>query len=395
MFPFLDEMDVKDKKLLVRVDYNVPLKNRGIVDDYRIRAGLTTLNHALDRGAGLIVCSHRGKPEGRVEPELSLKPVAEHLERLLGRPVIMAPDCVGPEVKALAENLRPGQILMLENLRFHAREEKNDPDFSRELAGLADIFVNDAFGVAHRDHASVVGVPVFSRACCGGLLLKKEWKFLSKVLKNKAHPYVAVSGGVKVSSKLGILYKLLEKVDGILIGGAMANTFLAAKGLDMGKSRVEETALEDAKAVMAEAAKKNVALYLPVDCVLGRSGDGQAVKTTAVTNVDPDLMALDIGPETVKLFANVLSKARCVIWNGPMGYFENPAFAKGSLSMAEVVAGLNALTITGGGDTGPIVRQAGLAEKYSFISTGGGSFLKFMKGVELSAFKALKECARK
>jgi len=395
VFPFLDEVDVRDKKLLVRVDYNVPIKKRDIADDHRMRAGLPTLNHALDNGASLILCSHRGKPKGRVEPELSLKPVAEHLEELLHRPVIMAPDCIGPEVRKLAEDLRPGQVLMLENLRFHAQEEENDEDFSRELAGLADIYVDDAFGVAHRDHASVVGVPVFSKVCCAGLLIKKEWKFLSKVLKNKVHPYVAISGGVKVSSKLGILYKLLEKVDGILIGGAMANTFLAAKGLNMGKSKVEEAGLEDARAVMAEAAKKKVELYLPVDFVLGKDPDGKALKITAVTDMDPDLMALDIGPETVKLFAGVLAKAKSVIWNGPMGYFENPEFAQGSLGIAGVVAGLDALTIIGGGDTGPIVQQAGVAEKCGFVSTGGGSFLKFMKGVELSAFKALKECAEK
>lgn len=388
---FLDEVDVSGKRVLIRVDYNVPLKGEAIVDDNRIRQSLPTLQLALDGGASLVICSHLGRPKGAPTPEYSLQPVARHLSTLLGRDVVMAPDCIGPEVLAMAEQLRPGQILLLENLRFHAGETKNDPEFSRQLAAMGEVYVNDAFGASHRAHASVVGVTDYIDTCCGGLLLKKEWQYLGEALQEPARPFVAIIGGAKVSSKLGILKALMGKVDSMIVGGAMANTFRKAQGFEVGTSLVEDDLLEEAMAIMVEAREKGVRFYLPVDFILGtdpKSGVASGVRT--YQDIPADEMILDTGPASHTLFAEVIKNAATVIWNGPMGAFENPAFAQGSINLCRIVAAIPALTILGGGDTNVIVEQTGLTDKFSFISTGGGSFLEFLEGKELPAFAALE-----
>jgi phosphoglycerate kinase len=392
---FLEQVDIQGKRVLMRVDYNVPLDDGVITDDNRIRASLPTINYILDKGASLVLCSHLGKPKGKKKPKLSLKPVAERLQELLDRDVIMAPDCIGEEVFALAQNLKPGQVMLLENLRFHPGEQKNDPDFARELAKMGEVYVNDAFGVAHRAHASVVGVVKNISVCCAGLLLEKEWKYLSRALQNPERPFVAVSGGAKVSSKLGILNSLLDKVDCLLIGGAMANTFLRAQGVNMGRSLVEEDLIPEAREILAKARQKGVSLYLPVDFIAGTGPDGEIGSGVCpYQDIPQEEMALDIGPATHILFTEALKCARTVVWNGPMGAFENSHFAMGSKNLAETIASLDALTIVGGGDTDALIHKAGLTGKFSFISTGGGSFLQFLEGRELPAFKALEECGQ-
>jgi len=394
---FLDQMDIKGKKLLIRVDYNVPLKDGAITDDHRIRAGLPTVKYALDQGASVILCSHLGKPKGKVDPKLSLTPAAARLGELLGKSVTMAPDCVGDAVSKMAAALKPGELLMLENLRFHEEEEKGGADFAKALAALADVYVCDAFGTAHRAHASMVGVTAFSKACCGGFLLKKEWEYLGEAVEKPARPFAAITGGAKVSSKLGVLTNFLDKVDILLIGGAMANTFMAAQGLEVGASLVETDLFEDALKIMKLAKEKNVALHLPVDFVVSMDA-GKAISemkasgTYGCKEIPKGAVILDIGPESVKNYAAALAPAKTVVWNGPMGAFENPDFAAGSIELGKAVAALDAVTIVGGGDTDALVHMAGIAEKISFISTGGGASLEFLEGKELPAFKALKEC---
>ena len=393
---FIDYKEIKNKKLLVRVDYNVPLKDGVIQDDHRIRASLDTLNYALNQGAALIICSHLGRPTDKREPEFSLKPAAVRLAELLGREVKMASDCVGSEVNATVQALAPGQVLMLENLRYHAGEKANDPEFSKQLAALADVYVNDAFAVAHRAHASVVGVTEFAPASCGGFLLKKEWAFLGQALTNPDKPYVAISGGAKISTKMDILNALLDKADEIIIGGAMANTFLLARGNPVGRSLVETKRVSDAAALLEKASQKGVKIHLPTDLTLGQGIDSPNASGVCRFDAIPeDSMALDIGPETIARFKTVLTNAKTVMWNGPMGAFENPAFAQGSLELARIVAGLDdAMTIVGGGDTNVVIKAENLSDQFSFISTGGGSFMAFMEGKELPAFKALKEGAK-
>ncbi|WP_243546316.1 phosphoglycerate kinase [Pseudodesulfovibrio tunisiensis] len=398
---FIDQLDITNKKLLFRVDFNVPLDGKTITDDNRIRAALPTLQYALDRNAAVIVCAHLGKPKGEVHPELSLAPVAARLAELLECNVDLAPDCVGNEVERMAAELKPGRILMLENLRFHKEEQGKTPedrgDFGARLASLADIYVNDAFGVAHRANASVVDIPAHSPICCAGFLLKKEWEYLGKALKNPARPYVAISGGAKVSTKLGILHNLLGKVDDIIIGGAMANTFMLAKGYEVGRSLVEKDLVDEARTIMDKAESSGSTLHLPTDFVYAEDVKAQKASGVCAADAIPaNSMALDIGPETAAAFNAVLKKAKTIVWNGPMGLFEVPAFAEGSLSLCRTMADLeDALTIVGGGDTDAVVHQAGLADRFSFISTGGGSFLEFLEGKELPGFKALKECVKK
>ncbi|NCD26590.1 MAG: phosphoglycerate kinase [Deltaproteobacteria bacterium] len=389
---FIDDLSLEGKRVLVRVDYNVPIKNGAIVDDNRIVQSLPTLRLALDAGASLVLCSHLGRPKGVPVPEFSLRPVAARLAELLGREVRMAPDCIGPESLAMAEDLAPGQVLLLENLRFHAGETKNDPEFSRELAKFGQVYVNDAFGASHRAHASVVGVTEFIDDCRGGLLLKKEWQYLGEALKDPQRPFVAIIGGAKVSSKLGVLKALMDKVDSMIVGGAMANTFRKAQGFEVGTSLVEDDLLEEAMAIMVEAREKGVKFYLPVDFILGtdpKGGIASGVRT--YQDIPADEMILDTGPASHTLFAEVVKNAKTVIWNGPMGAFENPAFAQGSINLCRIVAAIDALTILGGGDTNVIVEQTGMTEKFSFISTGGGSFLEFLEGKELPAFTALEK----
>jgi len=396
---FLDEMDPAGKRLLIRVDYNVPLDNGTITDDTRIRASLPTLELALSKGASLVLCSHLGKAKGKPDAKFSLAPAARRLAELLGRPVAMAPDCLGPEVEAMAAALKPGEILLLENLRFHSGEVEGDAAFAKAVAKLGDMYVNDAFGTAHRPHASVTGFPAIMPACCGGLLLKKEWEFLGKALENPVRPFVAVTGGAKVSSKLAVLKHLLGKVDSLIIGGAMANTFLKAQGLPTGKSLVEDDLLDEARTILALGKEKGVTIALPKDFVIsldaGKPLAGMAASGVCAAEAVPaDAVALDVGPATNAYFAKVLAPAKTVVWNGPMGAFENPAFAQGTLSVARTLAGLDAVTVIGGGDTDAAVHASGLASKMTFISTGGGASLEFMEGKELPAFKALRECGK-
>ena len=393
----IDEVDIAGKKLLIRVDYNVPLQGDVITDDLRIRASLPTIEYALSRQCSLILCSHLGKAKGVPDAKYSLAPAARRLSELLGREVRMAPDCLGEATRAMAAALAPGEILMLENLRFHPGETAGDVDFAKEVMSMAEVYVNDAFGTAHRPHASMVAFPAVARQCCAGFLLMKEWKFLGEAVESPTRPFVAVSGGAKVSSKLGVLNNLLSKVDAMVIGGAMANTFLAAQGYKVGKSLVEPDLFDAALGILKTAREKGVGFYLPVDCIISFDAGKPLAEMRPAGQVPfaaiPDeAMVLDIGPVTAGLFALVLEPAKTVVWNGPMGAFENPAFAQGSYTMGHIVAGVRGLSIVGGGDTDVVVHQAGLADKMAFISTGGGASLEFLEGKELPAFAALKEC---
>ncbi len=390
---FVDTQDVSGATILMRVDYNVPLKKGRVTDENRIRASLPTLQHLLEQDARVILCSHLDKPKGKKMPEWSLQPVADRLSVILGREVSMAPDCIGDEVEEMVRAMKPGQVLMLENLRFHPGEEENDPEFSRALGSLAEVYINDAFGVCHRAHASVDGVTRHVSRCMGGLLLKKEWEYLARV-SNPERPFLLIAGGAKVSSKIGVLDNLLDKVDAMLIGGAMANTFIRALGYPTGTSLVEEDLLDKAREVMDKARKNRVQLYLPVDFIVGDGPYAEASTGVCPFQAIPDdLMALDIGPATCTLFAQVMHQARTVVWNGPMGAFEYRPFSQGSRNIAETMAGLDAVTIVGGGDTDSLVYDLGLQERYSFISTGGGSFIEALEGRPLPGFKALGECS--
>ena len=387
---YIDEVQLEGKRVLIRCDFNVPIKNGEIQDDSRIRAVLPTLRHILDQGGKLIACSHLGKPKGQTDTSLSLQPVAGRLSELLGQEVAMAPDCIGPEVESQVKQLQPGQALLLENLRFHSGETKDDPDFSRKLGALAEVYVNDAFGVVHRAHASVSGVTSHVEVACAGLLLKKEVQYLGKALANPDHPFVLISGGAKVSTKLGILNNLLDKVDRIIIGGAMANSFRKAEGYPVGSSFVEQELMGQAKQVMHKALEMGVSFYLPVDYVLGQSLEASTpMGIFPYQDLPEEGMILDTGPASHTLFSEVLKDAKTVVWNGPMGAFENPAFSQGSVGLAQSVAGLEALTIVGGGDTDALIHRCKLEQDIDFISTGGGSFLEFLEGKELPGLKAL------
>ena len=393
----IDQVDIAGKKLLIRVDYNVPLKDGAISDDLRIRASLPTIEYALSQNCSLILCSHLGKPKGAPDPKYSLAPCARRLSGLLAREVRMAPDCLGAETKAMAEALKPGEILMLENLRFHPGETAGDMDFAKEVMSMAEVYVNDAFGTAHRPHASMVGFPAVAQKCCAGFLLMKEWTFLGEAVQDPKRPFVAISGGAKVSSKLGVLKNLLTKVDAMVIGGAMANTFLAAQGYKVGKSLVEPDLFDAAREILKESKERGVGFYLPVDCIISLDADKPIAEMRPAGQVPfaaiPDeAVVLDIGPVTAGLYALVIEPAKTIVWNGPMGAFENQAFAQGSFTVAHIVAATPAVSIVGGGDTDVVVHQAGLAEKMTFISTGGGASLEFLEGKELPAFAALKEC---
>lgn len=395
---FIDQIDIKDKKLLFRVDFNVPQDNGTITDDNRIQAAIPTLKYALEQGASVILCAHLGKPKGKVVPELTLAPVAKRTGELLGIDVPLASDCVGSETQAMAAALKPGQAMMLENLRFNPEETGKTAEargeFGKQLASLVDIYVNDAFGVAHRENASVVDVPKHAKECVGGFLLKKEKEFLGDALADPKRPYVCVSGGAKVSTKLGILNNLLGKVDDIIIGGAMANTFLLAKGYSVGNSLVELDLVSAAKEIMDKSESLGSTLHLPVDFLYAADHKADAAAGTCDADSIPEnTMVLDIGPKTIDNFVAVLSRSKTIVWNGPMGLFETPAFAEGSLAVCRAIADLDdAMSIVGGGDTDAVVHLMHLADEFSFISTGGGSFLEFLEGKELPAFKALKEC---
>ena len=383
------DLNVKHKRVLVRVDFNVPLdEKQHITDDTRIAAALPTIRYLLDQGAAVILMSHLGRPKGKPTPEFSLVPAAARLSELLGQPVRLAPDCVGPQVEQIAAALKPGEVLLLENLRFHAEEEKNDPAFAQQLAKLGELYVNDAFGAAHRAHASTEGVAHYLPAAAG-FLMEKELDFLGKALESPERPFVAILGGAKISDKIAVIDNLLGKVDKLLIGGGMANTFLKAKGLNIGESLVEESSLENARNLMARGGDK---LLLPVDAVVADRFDNQAQsQVVSVDKVPAGWRILDIGPASVALFKQVLAPAKTVIWNGPMGVFEFPQFAKGTFALAEELAHLKATTIIGGGDSAAAVEKSGLADQMTHISTGGGASLEFLEGRVLPGVAALND----
>ena len=382
------DVDVQGKRVLMRVDFNVPLQDGAITDDTRIQAALPTIKYLLDHGAALILMSHLGRPKGKVVPELSLKPVATRLGELLDQDVQMAPDCVGDAVEAMAEALQPGDVLLLENTRYHAGEEKNDPALAEQLARLGDLFVNDAFGAAHRAHASTEGVTHHLPAVAG-LLMEKEIEFLGKAVENPEHPYVAIIGGAKISDKIGVIRNLLVQVDALLIGGGMANTFLAAQGYEMGDSLVEKDSIDVAKELMGEGEGK---LVLPVDAVIADAFSADANrKVVGVDAIEPGWRMLDIGPKTVALFVGKLEGAKMVVWNGPMGVFEFEPFAAGTLAVAQMLAESDATTIIGGGDSVAAIQQAGLSDQMTHISTGGGASLEMLEGRTLPGLAALDD----
>ena len=391
---FLDDIDIRGKKVLFRFDFNVPLDSSlHITDDTRIRSVLPSINYALDEGARVILMSHLGRPKGKPVPEMSLAPVAKRLSRLLNKEVRMAPDCIGKEVRKLVDELKPGDILLLENLRFHSEEEKNDDGFAAELAGLADVYIDDAFGNAHRKHASNVGITRFIKQCGAGFLIKRELDYFEKALDKPARPFVAIVGGSKVSGKLQAVGHLIRKVDKMIIGGGIAFTFLKAQGYDVGKSLVEEDLIGEALEVIKTASELGVKFYLPIDCVIAPDkSPGAETKIVPIQEMNPSWMGLDIGPATITLFSQVLGDAKTIIWNGPMGLFEIEAFGRGTAAIAHSVANSYALTIVGGGDTDVAIHQAGESDKITYISTGGGASLELLEGKVLPAVAALEHC---
>ncbi len=380
------DIDVSGKKVLVRVDFNVPIKDGQVADDTRIRAALPTLEYLLEQGAALILCSHLGRPKGVPSPEFSLRPVAGHLSKLIGRPVAFAEDCIGPVAEAAAEKLTPGDILLLENTRFHAGEKQNDAIMAVELSDLARVFVNDAFGSAHRAHASTAGVASYLPAVAG-FLLEKEIRYLGEAVRAPERPFVAILGGAKISDKIGVIRNLLEQADQVLIGGGMANTFFKAQGYPVGDSLVEDEALETARELVGQGSEK---LRLPVDVVIAdRFADDAEHKTIAMGPIPDGWRILDIGPETVATFARLLAGAATVVWNGPMGVFEFPNFAVGTFGVAKAVAAGGGTTIVGGGDSVAALHKSGVADRITHISTGGGASLEMLEGKELPGVAAL------
>ena len=390
----MNKMTVRDislegKHVLMRVDFNVPMANGVVTDDKRIKAALPTIQYVIDQGASLVLMSHLGRPKGTgFEPDFSLKAASEALATLLGKPVQMAPDCVGPDVEAIAKALEPGDVLMLENTRFHKGEEKNDLDLARQMAALGDVFVNDAFGSAHRAHASTEGVARFLPAV-SGFLMEQELEYLGRATDNPAHPYVAILGGAKVSDKIAVIENLLTRCDTLIIGGGMANTFLAAKGYNMQDSLVEAGSVATAKAIMAKAGDR---LMLPVDAVAADKFDAAAASQVVdLDKVPAGWRVLDIGPKSIAQFGEVLKRAKLVVWNGPMGVFEFPAFAEGTFALARLLATTGATTVIGGGDSASAVKKAGVAKQMTHVSTGGGASLEYLEGRVLPGVAALND----
>jgi phosphoglycerate kinase len=391
----IDDLQLSGRKVLMRVDFNVPIKEGVVKDDLRIRASLPSINKIVAAGGKLILMSHLGRPDGQVVPKMSLKPVAAVLEKLSGHKVHFANDCVGPEAEQAAASLQNGEILLLENLRFHPEEEENNPDFAQKLAYLGDVYVNDAFGTAHRAHASTEGVTRYFEQSAAGYLMKKELDYLGTALANPRRPFIALLGGAKISGKIDVITNLLNKVDKIIIGGGMAFTFEKAQGQEIGGSLLEADKVELAGQVLKQATAKNVKLILPVDFACAPElSDNPQVTVCPAGKIPANLKGLDIGPETIKLFAGELAGSKTVVWNGPMGVFENEKFAVGTMKMAEVLAnltGTGAITIVGGGDSAAAVAKAGLEDKFSHVSTGGGASLEFLEGKILPGVAALTD----
>ena len=383
----IKDLDLNGKTIFIRVDFNVPLSPDGkeITSDKRIRASLPTIQYALERNAGIVLASHLGRPKGKPRPEMSLKPIATRLQELLGKPVVMAPDCIGTETLALKP--KPGQVLLLENLRFHPEEEANDPAFSKQLASIADTYVNDAFGSAHRAHASTVGIVAYLPVAAAGLLMDKEIEWLTRATKTPERPCVALLGGAKVSDKIEVIANLIKVVDKLLIGGAMAYTFMRAQGKATGKSLVEEDKIDLAKQLLISAGDK---LQLPVDHVLVREIKPGAANEVAI-EIGADQIAVDIGPKTVEDYSKVISGAKTIIWNGPMGIFEMPPFDKGTVALAKAVASSGAVSVVGGGDSEKAIKTAGVSDKITHVSTGGGASLEFLSGLDLPGVTALTD----
>jgi phosphoglycerate kinase len=389
----IEKVDLKGKRVFIRADFNVPLDENGnITDDTRIRSTLPTINFALDAGAKVILASHLGRPKGKPAVKYSLAPVALRLNRLLNKEVKFAKDCIGPDVEHLVQGMRPGDVLLLENLRFHAEEEKNDEGFSKSLAAFTDVYVNDAFGTAHRAHASTYGITKFVKQSVAGFLMKKEIDYLQKTVANPVRPFVVILGGAKVSGKIGVIENLQNKADKIIVGGAMAFTFSKARGQEIGNSLVEDNMLEMAQRLRKGVRDKGVKFYLPVDFVVAESlGDGAATKIVTSQEIPKGWVGLDIGPATTRLFAEAIQDAKTIIWNGPMGMFEKDAYSRGTFAIARSVADAYATTIVGGGDTDVAVHRAGVSDSITFISTGGGASLELLEGKELPGLAALTD----
>ena len=383
------DLDLQGKRVFTRVDFNVPLASGKITDDTRIEAALPSVRYVIERGGRLILASHLGRPKGKPEPKYSLKPVAVRLGELLGKSVQFAPDCVGPEVEKLVAANANGDVLLLENLRFHSEEEKNDPAFAKQLAALCDVYVNDAFGAAHRAHASTAGIVSYVKQAAAGFLMEKEIQALSHALTNAEKPYVAIVGGAKISDKIELIENFINVANTILIGGAMAYTFFRAKGLPTGKSLVEAEKIDLASQLLAKASSKNVSIELPVDHVVAASLDSSEAETVLIEQTPPDRMGLDIGPQTILRYSELIHKAKTIVWNGPMGVFENPKFAQGTFAIARAVAEAKAFSIVGGGDSAAAVAQSGVESKITHISTGGGASLEFLSGQKLPGVEVL------
>jgi len=392
-FKSIDQLNIQGKRLFLRVDFNVPMDEKGsITDDARIRAALPTINYALGKNAKVILASHLGRPKGGPEAKYSLAPVARRLGELLKKEVKLAPDCIGPEVEKMATAMKPGDVLLLENLRFHKEEEKNDPAFAKSLASLAEIYINDAFAVSHRAHASVEAMTKFFKEPAAGFLMKEELQYLNKVMEAPTRPLVAVIGGAKVSGKLEVLKNLTLRVDKLIIGGGMAFTFLKSMGMNVGKSLVEDELLKTAQEILETANKKGVKVYLPVDCVVADKIDPSAqTKIVPVEKIAQDWMGLDIGPATITRFGEALKDAKTILWNGPMGVFEMEPFSRGTMEMVRNIVNSGAVSVVGGGDTDLAVHKSGQADKITYISTAGGAFLELLEGKKLPGVEALKK----
>jgi phosphoglycerate kinase len=390
---YIDQIEMKGKRVFLRVDFNVPMdKDGNVTGDKRVRASIPTINYALEKGAKLIIASHLGRPKGKRVVEMSLRPVVKVLSELLQKEVMFLDDCVGTAVEQTVGKMKEGDIILLENLRFYPGEDKNDPEFAKQLAALCDIYIDDAFAVSHRAAASNSAITQFVQTCAAGFLLKNEVEYFKKAMVNPAKPLVAIIGGAKVSDKIGLLDNLIEKVDKLIVGGGMAFTFLKAAGYEIGKSLCEENMIDLARNIVEKAKQKNVGFLLPVDVVVAESATPEAEAIVCdVKQIPKDMMGLDIGPATISLFSEALQGVKTIVWNGPLGMFELPPFSKGTFALANTVANSGALSIIGGGDTDTAIKKAGLSAKMSYISTGGGAFLEWLEGKTLPGIAALEK----